>query len=405
MSFHRFGVDMTGTERASGVQAGAAYEFVSGHRNQIAAMAKEYKLDALVLANVLYQERRHAGIDDFIQDRDPGKHPNATLGPGQMNVSMFKELVDKGAVHLSAQERSQYQNDKDGFSRRFLVEPNSGIEATAALISDRLQNLQNHKLIPPLKNDGDPNTLSVGQFLYGAALYSAGGRVDGGGRSEFDRKGPTSEQIDFKDNSLWGMVNRVPQDEKIITAFHYLPDTYEAFYGKTAPDRLGGYFHDRSVIRGNPRASADMPEEAGPQVAAQPAGAARSDARVADISGGAAAFGENGQPGHAMFVAIASQVARLDAGLDAQQSLNLSGALTARALENGLSPQQVNVTVNDSGRVFAHETGDAGRIAFVDRDAAAQPLQESAARGREISAAQLPTPDAPAVSTGAMRMG
>lgn len=404
MSFHRFGVDMTGTERVSGVQSGAAYDFVKDHRNQIAAMAREYKLDALVLANVLYQERRHAGIDDFAQDRDPARHPNATLGPGQMNVSMFKELVEKGAVHLSAQERSQYQNDKDGFSRRFLVEPKSGIEATAALISDRLQTLQDHKLIPPLKNDGNPNTLSVGQFLYGAALYSAGGRVDGGGRSEFDRKGPTSEQIDFKANSLWGMVGRVPQDEKIITAFHYLPDTYEAFYGKTAPDRLGGYFHDRSVIRGTSRASADGPEEAGVQMAAQPT-APRGETRVVDAAGAATAFGDSGQPGHAMFVAIAPQIARLDTGLDAQQSLNLSGALTARALENGLDPRQVNVTVNDRGRVFAHEGGEAGRIAFVDRDATAQPLQASAERTREILAAQAPTPEAPAVSTGAMRMG
>ncbi len=379
MTFHTFGVDMTGTERASGVQAGAAREFVSGHRGQIVAAAKEYGVDALVLANVLYQERRHAGIDDFLQDRYPEKNPNATLGPGQINVEQFKTLVKNGGINLSDDERRQYSANPEEFSRKFLIDPNSGIEATAAQIASNLKILQDNQLIPRIPNDGNPNTLSLGQFVYGAALYSAGGRTDGNGGEAFDRQGPTTSQIDLKNNNLFGLVSVVKQDEKIVTAFHYLPDTYEALYGKKAPERLDGYFNDTSILRDNRRSAIDAPQGtvANVDAAGQPTVAAT-----------AALFGNDGQLGNTMFKNLTTAIDPLTPDLNLTQKFNISGMLTQDSILKGVSATPT-VGANEAGRIFAYDGGDTGRIAYVDpATAMTRSVEESAGKVREQLAAQ-----------------
>ncbi len=244
-----FGTGPTLQEAVSSINASSARNFVSAHRADITTAAKQYNVDEMVLANVLYQEARHAGPDDFMQDRvHPRSIPNrlgtdlegGNLGPGQLNVETFRDLVKTGQVQLSDSEWDAYKTDPD-FSRNFLINPETGIRATAALISDHLTKLEYAHLIPNTGRDDNPATLDLNQFIYGAALYSAGGRTTNEG---FDRNGPDSSHINLPQNDISGL-NGLPNADKLMFSFHYLGETYEALYGREAPAQLGDYFRTR----------------------------------------------------------------------------------------------------------------------------------------------------------------
>jgi hypothetical protein len=244
-----FGTGPAVQELVSSINAPSARNFVSAHRADITAAAKQYDIDEMVLANVLYQEARHAGPDDFMQDRvHPRSIPDrlgadlesGNLGPGQLSVQTFRDLVKTGQVQLSGSEWDAYQTDPD-FSRNFLINPETGIRATAALISNRLTKLEYAHLIPNTGRDGDPATLDLNQFIYGAALYSAGGRTT---NDAFDRNGPDPSHISFAQNDISGL-NDLPNADKLMFSFHYLGETYEALYGREAPAQLGDYFRTR----------------------------------------------------------------------------------------------------------------------------------------------------------------
>jgi hypothetical protein len=293
MTFYSFGVPSTGTELATGVRANAAYNFVNDNRDHIKSVAAEYGLDSLVLGNVLYQERRHVKPEDWAQDRFAPKNSGSTLGPGQITIKQLTGLIDRGKVHLSDAEQRDYRDDPKQFARDFLVDSENGIRATAALISDRLEKLQNQNKIPSIANDQNPETLSLGQFIYGAALYSKGGTSDDKPpKKDFDTKGPTTEQIDIEKNSISGLVGKVKFDEQIVFAFHYLPDTYEALNpGSKAPSTLGGYFNDRSILR-QPDKHSSVAEPEARIAGSVPLG----DRSVASGSGGVAGIEDTGHP-------------------------------------------------------------------------------------------------------------
>jgi hypothetical protein len=223
-----FGTGPAPQELVSDINASSARNFVSAHRADITAAAKQYDIDEMVLANVLYQEARHADLK------------SGNPGPGQLSVQTFRDLVKTGQVHLSGSEWDAYKTDP-GFSRNFLINPETGIRATAALISNRLTKLEYAHLIPNTSRDGDPATLDLNQFIYGAALYSAGGRTT---NDAFDRNGPDSSHISFAKNDISGL-NDLPNADKLMFSFHYLGETYEALYGREAPAQLGDYFRTR----------------------------------------------------------------------------------------------------------------------------------------------------------------
>ena len=340
-----FGVPYASSTSISLVNAGAAKEFVSEHREHIMQMAKVYRLDEMVLANVVYQERRHSGGDDWYQDRFGNKNDTGNLGPSQMSIDDLKGLIDRGKVHLTRGERESYAADNRQFCFDFLVDEKNGIRALAAKINDRLQTLENNNLIPDIPRDNDPRSLSLGQFVYGAALYSRGGRVDGSGNSDFDRLGPTSDQIDFKKNSIAG-TRSLPNSDALTFSFHYLRDTYSALYGVEGPKTLGGYFNDRSIIRSTNRSASDDAEA--PVVASSPRGAEPQPlARVG------AMFGDTAQPGREVFDRIASQLQTRAPQLGEENIAAVAADLTPKSLAAGYT--QPSLAINDQGRVFAYD--------------------------------------------------
>jgi hypothetical protein len=101
-----------------------------------------------------------------------------------------------------------------------LTNPGTGIEATAALISDRLTTLGGEGLMPDTDRGHKPATLDLNQFVYGAALYSAGG--------------PSSSRINFAQNDISGLSG-LPNSDKLQFSIHYLGE----------PTQLSDYFSPR----------------------------------------------------------------------------------------------------------------------------------------------------------------
>jgi hypothetical protein len=159
-----------------------------------------------------------------------------TLGPGQISIKGFRDLVDNGRVHLSDKEMREYKANPFEFSKRYLINEETGIKATAAVMADNVRDMARNN--PNIVRDNDPKTLDLGQFVFGAGLHSKSGLS---GDKEFDRKGPYTGEIDLSKNNISGLKD-LPNGGAITNALRYLPDTYEALYGVTAPTRLDQYF-------------------------------------------------------------------------------------------------------------------------------------------------------------------
>jgi hypothetical protein len=377
-----FGVPYAFPETTSSINAGDAKQFVKDNRDHIMAMAKVYRIDEMVLANVVYQERRHSGPDDWAQDRLSNKHDTGNLGPSQMSIDVLIGLIDRGKVHLTQAERADYASDKRQFGFEFLVDEKNGIRAAAALINDRLQTLEKKGLIPDIPRDQDPRSLSLGQFVYGAALYSNAGRT---GNSDFDRLGPTSEQIDFKKNNI-ASVQTLPHSEKLIFSFHYLHDTYSALYGVEGPKTLGGYFHDRSILRDTRQSSFD----ASPQDrTASTTGVGNSDTFAG--TNVAASFGDKGQASRDTFDSIATRLPTVAPNLSEQQIAVLSADLTSKSLSAG--HQNPTLAANEQGRVFAYDPNKPHAQPVYSDPQTLNPetVVQNATKARELTQTQIAT--------------
>jgi hypothetical protein len=182
---------------------------------------------------------------------------------------------------------------------------------------------------------------------------------------------PTASQIDFRKNDISGLLSE-REGGKMVTAFRYLPDTLQAMTGERAPETLGGYFSDRTILRGPNRASADGPETGGDSIAS----AAR-------------AFGNDGQPGNQVFRHLSNQIDGLGKSMEMPQNLNITGALTLETFKREVGTTTPLVTQIETGRIFAYDGRDSGRSAFVDpASAMQQPYQESAGKFKELVASR-----------------
>jgi hypothetical protein len=371
-----WGVDATPDEVNSRRRRDESMQLIADNRDHIMKMADKYKVDELVLANVLYQEHRHR---DAVDDRQDANRENGrTLGPGQMTVRAFHDLVKEERLTLTPDQQERYNRNRDEFAMDYIIGKQSGIEATAALIRAQMDRQQEWgKFQKPIDNDGDPRTLSLGQFVYGAALYSKAGRS---GEQQFDYRGPTTDQIDLKHNDLSGLYG-MRHAQSMINAFRYLPDTYQALYGVQGPPTLGGYFNDRTILReGNQRSSADGNEVA-PAPGATPT-----------LSNIATTFGQNGELGRQTFDNIAQKLMTQQPELGAQ-TIPVAADLTPKSMLAGIAPDP-NLTRNDSGRIFAFDPNRPDKpvvfadAANVNMDNVAQNAEKTRALNQNVANAQ-----------------
>ncbi len=223
-----------------------ARTFIMEHRSDIRKAAALYGIDELGLANILYQENRHKTPEDDWQNLGLWRITDkTTLGPGQISIKGFRDLVDNGRVHLSDEEKREYKANPFEFSKRYLINEETGIKATAAVMADNVRDMARNN--PNIVRDNDPKTLDLGQFVFGAGLHSKSGLS---GDKEFDRKGPYTGEIDLSRNNISGLKD-IPNGGAITNALRYLPETYEALYGIAAPSRLDQYFKAPVQNRGN----------------------------------------------------------------------------------------------------------------------------------------------------------
>jgi hypothetical protein len=217
-------------------KAQPARNFLMEHRGDIRKAAALYGIDELALANVLYQEQRHKTPEDDLQNAGLWNITSkTTLGPGQISIGGFRDLVDSGRVKLSDDEKREYKANPFEFSKRYLTDDETGIKATAAVMADNVRDVARNN--PNVVRDGDSKTLDLGQFVFSAGLHSKSGLTTD---RDFDRNGPYGD-IDLAKNDISGLKN-VKNGDKIVVALHYLPETYEALYGIDAPSRLDQYF-------------------------------------------------------------------------------------------------------------------------------------------------------------------
>jgi hypothetical protein len=274
---NEWGVGPT-TNEAAAVSTGAPFRatgFVKDNADTIFEAAERYGIPALVLANVLYQEKMHNDPTDALQDWIPGVGSDPTLGPAQVRVSQFIRMVEandseRTRVFLSDEQRAEFDRDPEGFARNYLTGETTGIHAAAAMIANNLHTLSEEKLIPTIEMYDDVNRMSLEQFVYGAAFYSIGGRSgsisgDNRGFSEEDKRfnhdGP-EKYIDLSQNDISGFMGRDLRSETQLTnAFRYLNDAHQALYGDTRelPQALSGYFTGDDVVLSNPAANAPAP--------------------------------------------------------------------------------------------------------------------------------------------------
>ncbi len=93
----------------------AAMRIVSDNTSHIYDMSNKYKVDAMVIASVLYQERRHRNQFDVIDER-LGDPRGSTIGPGQMTRKAFHDMVKENRLELDPAQMKEYQKDKEGFA-------------------------------------------------------------------------------------------------------------------------------------------------------------------------------------------------------------------------------------------------------------------------------------------------
>jgi hypothetical protein len=376
----------------------AAMRIVSDNRPLIYGMAEKYNIDAMVLASVLYQERRHRNTFDDI-DESLGDPRGSTIGPGQMTRRAFHDMVAQERLVLTPEQNRQYQNDREGFAFRFLTNEATGIEATAALIRANMDRQHEWgKYSRPIDNDNNPNTLSLGQYVYGAALYSSSGLNEPGGNSvpanrrEFDRLGPTTDQIDLRNNDISGLQG-LNRSQSMINAFRYLPDVYQALHGTRfeAPQNLSDYFHDTRILRpGNQRSSLDEGGQ-GPIANGNLSPAPADASNIASLPTVAAAFGSPGQPSRDNFDRIAAGLQTQAPNLGEQKIMEVSADLAQKSLAASMTNPQL--TVNEQGRVFAYDpTKPGSQTVFSDPATLnADSIAHNAFKARELTQANTAT--------------
>lgn len=340
----------------------AAMRIVSDNSSHIHNMADKYNIDSMVLASVLYQERRHRNSFDDI-DEALGDPRGSTIGPGQMTRVAFHKLVEENRLELSPEQKKQYQADREGFAFNFLTQEKTGIEATAALIRANMdRQFESYgRYGRAIDNDNNPNTLSLGQYVYGAALYSSSGvnepdKRKTGENRDFDRLGPTTEQIDLRNNDLSGLQG-LNRSQSMTNAFRYLPDVYQALHGTRfeAPQNLSDYFQDTSILR--PARTRSSNDEGQPQVAAHP-GEPQRGTPSSPLDTAAAQFGERGQPARETFDRIAAQLQTQAPQLGEQKIAETSAELAQKSLAARI--ESPTVAINASGRAFAHDPANPG---------------------------------------------
>ncbi len=377
----------------------AAMRIVSDNSPHIYDMANKYKVDAMVISSVLYQERRHRnGFDDL--DEKLGDPRGSTIGPGQMTRKAFHDMVDQQRIVLDPTQAKEYQKDKEGFAFKFLTEEKTGIEATAALIRANMdrQFKDYGRYGKPIDNDNNPNTLSLGQYIYGAALYSSSGvnepnKKNTGVNRDFDRLGPTADQIDLKNNDISGLQG-LNRSQSMTNAFRYLPDVYQALHGTRfeAPQNLSDYFHDTRILRpGNKRASLDgAPEDSGQTIVAtgHDRGTSALSSSNQSLPTTALAFGNSGQLSRDTFDGIAAKLQTQAPNLGEQKIAEVSADLTQKSIAAGIANPAV--TINDQGRVFAFDNNKPGaQVVFSDPQALnADSIAQNAAKSRELPLTQ-----------------
>jgi hypothetical protein len=341
----------------------AAMQIVSNNTRTIYNMAEKYNIDAMVLASVLYQERRHRNVFDDIDER-LGDPRGSTIGPGQMTRKAFHDMVDQKRLVLDPEQSKEYAKDREGFAFRFLTNETTGIQATAALIRANMDRQHSWgKYDQAIGSDNNPNTLSLGQYVYGAALYSSSGLNAPGkdapaNQREFDRRGPTTDQIDLRNNDISGLEG-LNRSQSMINAFRYLPDVYQALHGTRfeAPQNLSDYFNDTRILRpGNNRRSSldDTPENGGHTVASN--GSDRNTPALsnsAPLASTAAAFGPQGQSSRDTFDAITARLQTQAPNLGEQKITEVAADLTPKSMAAG--HRDIALTINEQGRVFAYD--------------------------------------------------
>lgn len=370
---------LSATPDESGKTREAARSLVSRNADHIIETAQKYGIDAITLGTVVYSERRHRNAADNI-DEFFGDPRGSTIGVGQMTRSAFHDLVKQNRLELSPEEKKEYARDREGFAFKYLTDEKTGIEATAALIRANMdRQFAWKKYDSPITNDGNPYTLNLREFIYGAGLYSTSGLNypydskktpnPSPGKTEFDRLGPTTDHIDLKNNDLSGLKS-LNRGQSLVNTFRYLPDVFEALYdGRKPHQNLSDYFTDTHIIRPGKKQSAldgnDAAVASAPQTAVSQTSSGQAD--TASL--------RNASPGTQ--TPAPSLVAGLDNGLSREQFDNISSKLRSQApgmdevavaraaldlipkLQGTELARVANpdVAINDQGRVFVYDAG------------------------------------------------